>query len=59
MVNGGAAPDVPSCNIGFVQGQFLAVLPVREDRHALCWFSADDRMIGLELNHLVFDGCIT
>ncbi len=109
-------PAVPSCILDPIRNQFLALLPVREDRHPLgchnprisdavvfdrlvqvlvfgCWYervgddhcsattlrrrrdewiaagvmenlrllalAAYDRMIGLELDRLSTDGCIT
>lgn len=116
MITEGSVPAVPSCILDPIRDQFLALLPVREDRHPLgchnprisdavvfdrlvrvlvfgcgyeraadehCsattlrqrrdeWISegameslrllalaAYDRMIGLELDHLSADGCIT
>ena len=116
MITGGSVPAVPSCILDPIRDQFLALLPVREDRHPLgchnprisdalvfdrlvqvlvfgcgyeraadehCsattlrrrrdeWIAAGvmeslrllalaayDRMIGLELDRLSADGCIT
>lgn len=116
MITGGSVPAVPSCVLDPIRGQFLALLPAREDRHPwgchnprisdavvfdrlvqvlvfgcgyervadhLCsattlrrrrdeWIAAGvmetlrllvlacyDRMIGLELDQLSADGCIT
>ncbi|MDJ0385289.1 transposase [Streptomyces sp. G-G2] len=33
MITGGSAPAVPSCILDPIRDQFLALLPVREDRH--------------------------
>lgn len=116
MITGGSVPAVPSCILDPIRDQFLALLPVREDRHPLgchnprisdavvfdrlvqvlvfgCGYeraadehcsattlrrrrdewirdgvmeslrrlalAAYDRMIGLELDHLSADGCLT
>ncbi len=35
MITGGSVPAVPSCILDPIRDQFLALLPVREDRHPL------------------------
>lgn len=35
MITGGSVPAVPSCILAPIRDQFLALLPVREDRHPL------------------------